>query len=61
MGRPGNGEKGSDVSPGPFEVTADQTTARSLPLFYDLDDGVKTNYPKFGAALKKIPGLGADA
>ena len=25
----------------------------------DLDDGVKANYPKFGAALKKIPGLGA--
>ena len=25
----------------------------------DLDDGVKTNYPKFGAALKKIPGLEA--
>lgn len=24
----------------------------------DLDDGVKANYPKFGAALKKIPGLG---
>ena len=23
----------------------------------ELDDGVKTNYPKFGAALKKIPGL----
>ncbi len=23
----------------------------------DLDDGVKLNYPKFGAALKKIPGL----
>jgi type II restriction/modification system DNA methylase subunit YeeA len=23
----------------------------------DPDDGVKTNYPKFGAALKKIPGL----
>ncbi|MCD6582391.1 MAG: BREX-1 system adenine-specific DNA-methyltransferase PglX [Desulfuromusa sp.] len=23
----------------------------------DLDDGVKTNYPKFGNALKKIPGL----
>ncbi|MCU7859444.1 MAG: BREX-1 system adenine-specific DNA-methyltransferase PglX, partial [Candidatus Thiodiazotropha sp. (ex Lucinoma kastoroae)] len=23
----------------------------------DLDDGVKVNYPKFGAALKKIPGL----
>lgn len=23
----------------------------------DLDDGVKTNYPKFGEALKKIPGL----
>jgi hypothetical protein len=25
----------------------------------DLDDGVKVNYPKFGAALKKIPGLPA--
>ncbi|MEV0795476.1 BREX-1 system adenine-specific DNA-methyltransferase PglX [Kribbella sp. NPDC050459] len=25
----------------------------------DLDDGVKTNYPKFGAALKKITGLEA--
>ncbi len=25
----------------------------------DLDDGVKVNYPKFGAALKKIPGLKA--
>lgn len=23
----------------------------------DIDDGVKANYPKFGAALKKIPGL----
>ncbi|MET7363884.1 BREX-1 system adenine-specific DNA-methyltransferase PglX [Streptomyces sp. NPDC005562] len=26
----------------------------------DLDDGVKANYPKFGAALKKIPGLEAN-
>ena len=25
----------------------------------DLDDGVKVNYPKFGAALRKIPGLEA--
>ena len=25
----------------------------------DLDDGVKANYPKFGIALKKIPGLDA--
>jgi len=25
----------------------------------ELDDGVKVNYPKFGAALKKIPGLEA--
>jgi hypothetical protein len=25
----------------------------------DLDDGVKVNYPKLGAALKKIPGLEA--
>jgi hypothetical protein len=23
----------------------------------NLDDGVKVNYPKFGTALKKIPGL----
>ncbi|WP_157606450.1 BREX-1 system adenine-specific DNA-methyltransferase PglX, partial [Phycicoccus sp. Soil802] len=29
----------------------------SQNLAIDLDDGVKTNYPKFGAALKKIPGL----
>ncbi len=29
-------------------------------LTIDLDDGVKANYPKFGAALKKIPGLDAD-
>lgn len=28
-------------------------------LVIDLDDGVKTNYPKFGAALKKIAGLEA--
>lgn len=27
-------------------------------IVIDLDDGVKANYPKFGAALKKIPGLG---
>jgi type II restriction/modification system DNA methylase subunit YeeA len=27
----------------------------------DLDDGVKVNYPKFGAALKKIPGLSGDS
>lgn len=26
-------------------------------LAIDLDDGVKVNYPKFGSALKKIPGL----
>ena len=26
-------------------------------LQIDLDDGVKVNYAKFGAALKKIPGL----
>jgi type II restriction/modification system DNA methylase subunit YeeA len=26
-------------------------------LEIDLDDGVKANYPKFGSALKKIPGL----
>ena len=28
-------------------------------IVIDLDDGVKANYPKFGAALKKIPGLEA--
>ncbi|MGW3959130.1 BREX-1 system adenine-specific DNA-methyltransferase PglX [Amycolatopsis sp. NPDC005003] len=30
----------------------------SRQLAIDLDDGVKANYPKFGGALKKIPGLG---
>lgn len=29
----------------------------SRQLAINLDDGVKANYPKFGAALKKIPGL----
>ena len=31
----------------------------SQNLTIDLDDGVRTNYPKFGAALKKIVGLEA--
>lgn len=31
----------------------------SQNLDIDLDDGVKANYPKFGAALKRIPGLEA--
>jgi len=31
----------------------------SQQLSIDLDDGVKVNYPKFGAALKHIPGLEA--
>jgi hypothetical protein len=31
----------------------------SRQLAIDLDDGVKANYPKFGAGLKKIPGLEA--
>lgn len=31
----------------------------SQNLVIDLDDGVKANYPKFGAALRKIPGLEA--
>ncbi|MEU7656433.1 BREX-1 system adenine-specific DNA-methyltransferase PglX [Micromonospora taraxaci] len=31
----------------------------SRQLSIDLDDGVKVNYPKFGTALKKIPGLEA--
>ncbi len=31
----------------------------SQRIAIDLDDGVKVNYPKFGAALKKIPGLEA--
>jgi hypothetical protein len=29
----------------------------SQQIEIDLDDGVKVNYPKFGAALRKIPGL----
>jgi hypothetical protein len=31
----------------------------SQQISIDLDDGVKVNYPKFGAALRKIPGLEA--
>lgn len=31
----------------------------SQNLTIDLDDGVKANYPRFGAALRKIPGLEA--
>lgn len=31
----------------------------SREIHLDLDDGVKANYPKLGAALKKIPGLEA--
>lgn len=31
----------------------------SQQIAIDLDDGVKVNYPKLGAALKKIPGLEA--
>jgi hypothetical protein len=31
----------------------------SRQLSIDLNDGVKVNYPRFGAALKKIPGLEA--
>ena len=31
----------------------------SQQIALSLDDGVKVNYPKFGAALKKIPGLEA--
>ncbi|CUR58077.1 Type IIS restriction enzyme [metagenome] len=31
----------------------------SQNIAIDLDDGVKTNYPKLGAALKQIPGLEA--
>ncbi|WP_353712307.1 BREX-1 system adenine-specific DNA-methyltransferase PglX [Arthrobacter sp. K5] len=33
--------------------------SQQVPI--DLDDGVKANYPKLGAALKKIPGLEADS
>ena len=32
-------------------------TTRQMEI--DLDDGVKVNYPKLGAALKKIVGLDA--
>ncbi|MDQ0030890.1 BREX-1 system adenine-specific DNA-methyltransferase PglX [Arthrobacter bambusae] len=32
----------------------------SQNIAIDLDDGVKANYPKFGVALKKIPGLESD-
>jgi hypothetical protein len=41
------------------EYERDLYTLASQPISIDLDDGVKVNYPKFGAALKKIPGLEA--
>ena len=40
------------------QVLADQSAARrEQRIEIDLDDGVKANYPKFGAALKPIKGL----
>ena len=39
--------------------TTCSTRWRPSSIAIDLDDGVKVNYPKFGAALKKIPGLEA--
>ncbi len=41
------------------EYERDLYSLASQPISIDLDDGVKVNYPKFGAALKKIPGLEA--
>jgi hypothetical protein len=41
------------------EYERDLYLLASQPISIDLDDGVKVNYPKFGAALKKIPGLEA--
>jgi hypothetical protein len=41
------------------EYEHDLYSLASQPISVDLDDGVKVNYPKFGAALKKIPGLEA--
>jgi hypothetical protein len=41
------------------EYEHDLYSLASQPISIDLDDGVKVNYPKFGAALKKIPGLEA--
>jgi len=42
-----------------YEYEHDLYSLASQPISIDLDDGVKVNYPKFGAALKKIPGLEA--
>ena len=41
------------------EYERDLYVLASRQIEIDLDDGVKVNYPKFGAALKKIPGLEA--
>ena len=41
------------------EYEHDLYSLASQPITIALDDGVKVNYPKFGAALKKIPGLEA--
>ena len=43
----------AELTPSPLQ----STTTRQVEI--DLDDGVKVNYPKLGAALKKIPGLDA--
>lgn len=41
-------------------MSADQREIEAVPIDRANDDaGVKLNYPKFGAALKKIPGLDA--
>ena len=43
----------AELTPSPLHPL----TTRQMDI--DLDEGVKVNYPKLGAALKKIPGLEA--
>ena len=63
--RSNNAKEGSRPAPqgaaGARRVRARRALPAGVPaeLAIDLDDGVKANYPKFGAALKKIPGLEA--
>ena len=43
----------AELTPSPLHPL----TTRQMDI--DLDEGIKVNYPKRGAALKKIPGLEA--
>ena len=53
----------SGTTPQPTSSSGSSASAAnslaSQQIAIDLDDGVRVNYPKLGAALKKVPGLEA--